>query len=460
MSKYKSGAENTPKMAVQVWDKGNRAMIRRLLSSFMILFFMQVMYSPELAGDETINRHVFTGKEYDSNTGLIYFGARYYDPDTGRFITQDDYQGEPAVPPSLNRYLYSYNNPTVFFDLFGHESVSTMIDNAAGTCNGAGCYGWAFLKTFYTVGTVGFASVHDPQRDAYDAGKIGGTEYVVKGIGGGGAVVAANVVTGRMAGAAMAGKSLLTQTVIGASTGAGIGALNDAAAQVSNIDAGSQQKYDYRQTAVSTIVGSSIGGAAPAAGAFVQKMSAQMAQARAQSFLTGESRAGYEAGERMSNGRLTGDGPKSALSNGPESAGTPGSKYSRRANVKYARAEDVNVTYPEGYHPPYKSGTRIAEFTTKSDEQFVRVHVGEGNKARSWLMRREAIEGLTPHQIQSKYSLPELPTHVSDVEVPGGTRIRAGKINPGLNGSTGNAVQYELLETIEEANFTNTRLLK
>jgi RHS repeat-associated protein len=68
----------------------------------------------------SVNRQVFTGQEHDENTGLIYFGARYYDPDTARFITQDSYLGEPNTPPSLHRYLYAYANPTVYVDLYGY----------------------------------------------------------------------------------------------------------------------------------------------------------------------------------------------------------------------------------------------------------------------------------------------------------------------------------------------------
>ncbi|WP_432822320.1 RHS repeat-associated core domain-containing protein [Trichloromonas sp.] len=65
----------------------------------------------------SVNRQVFTGQEHDENTGLIYFGARYYDPDTARFISQDSYLGEVGTPPSLHRYLYAYSNPTVWVDL-------------------------------------------------------------------------------------------------------------------------------------------------------------------------------------------------------------------------------------------------------------------------------------------------------------------------------------------------------
>jgi len=43
------------------------------------------------------NTHKFTGKELDSETGLglYYFGARYYDPGIGRFITPD--LGQPGL---------------------------------------------------------------------------------------------------------------------------------------------------------------------------------------------------------------------------------------------------------------------------------------------------------------------------------------------------------------------------
>jgi RHS repeat-associated protein len=35
------------------------------------------------------DRNKFTGREYDSTTGLYYYRARYYDPVTARFISED-----------------------------------------------------------------------------------------------------------------------------------------------------------------------------------------------------------------------------------------------------------------------------------------------------------------------------------------------------------------------------------
>ena len=65
----------------------------------------------------------FTGHEKDSETGLYYFKARYYDPDTARFLNQDSYLGDVGTPPSLHRYLYAYSNPGVYVDLDGHTAT-------------------------------------------------------------------------------------------------------------------------------------------------------------------------------------------------------------------------------------------------------------------------------------------------------------------------------------------------
>ena len=62
----------------------------------------------------------FTGREYDPETGLYYFGARYYDPAIGRFLTPDSIVQNPADPQSLNRFAYARNNPLLYTDPTGH----------------------------------------------------------------------------------------------------------------------------------------------------------------------------------------------------------------------------------------------------------------------------------------------------------------------------------------------------
>jgi RHS repeat-associated protein len=65
-------------------------------------------------------RQKFTGKERDSESGLDYFGARYYASGLGRFNTADTLVGSIGNPQTLNRYAYVLNNPLVFIDPSGH----------------------------------------------------------------------------------------------------------------------------------------------------------------------------------------------------------------------------------------------------------------------------------------------------------------------------------------------------
>lgn len=71
----------------------------------------------------------FTGKERDSESGLDYFGARYYASNVGRWISADWAQKPEAVPysklddpQSLNLYEYVGNNPLSKADADGHQA--------------------------------------------------------------------------------------------------------------------------------------------------------------------------------------------------------------------------------------------------------------------------------------------------------------------------------------------------
>jgi hypothetical protein len=74
-------------------------------------------------------------------------------------------------------------------------------------------------------------------------------------------------------------------------------------------------------------------------------------------------------------------------------------------------------------------------------------------------MKEEAIRGLSREEIARKYSLPELPTHISDVTAPSNTRIRKGRVNSNFGGNQG-AIQYQWLGRVPSNVISNTRPLR
>lgn len=63
----------------------------------------------------------FGGQQFDVETGLAYFNARYFDPEIGRFITADTQLGSSLTGTnSLNRFAFALNNPINIADPSGH----------------------------------------------------------------------------------------------------------------------------------------------------------------------------------------------------------------------------------------------------------------------------------------------------------------------------------------------------
>jgi len=60
--------------------------------------------------------YMYTGREYDPESGLYYYRARYYDPKEGRFLTKDPIG---FAGGDVNLYRYVQNNPVNFIDPFG-----------------------------------------------------------------------------------------------------------------------------------------------------------------------------------------------------------------------------------------------------------------------------------------------------------------------------------------------------
>ncbi len=79
-----------------------------------------------LAGDGVPNPWQFTGEAWDAEVELLYLRARYYQPETGRFITKDPRAGNLSRPWTLNPYVYVGNNPANSRDPSGGQEEEDL----------------------------------------------------------------------------------------------------------------------------------------------------------------------------------------------------------------------------------------------------------------------------------------------------------------------------------------------
>src|SRR3990172_3900862 len=115
----------------------------------------------EIATDNSAgepDRFKFTGQMWDPTTNLYYYGARYYDPEIGRFTQADTIVPRPLDGQTFNRYTYCANNPYKFADPTGHffmEGLSRTL-GALGLVAGAIIGGLAGMQ-LGLLGMVGGA---------------------------------------------------------------------------------------------------------------------------------------------------------------------------------------------------------------------------------------------------------------------------------------------------------------
>jgi RHS repeat-associated protein len=85
-----------------------------------------------------LNPFMFSTKFYDWETGLYYFGYRFYNPSTGRFLNRDPIKEAGCV----NLYAFVFNTPPNAIDFLGLDghtgSIEMFLDFWAGNNKGAG----------------------------------------------------------------------------------------------------------------------------------------------------------------------------------------------------------------------------------------------------------------------------------------------------------------------------------
>ncbi|MFZ2360343.1 MAG: RHS repeat-associated core domain-containing protein [Anaerolineae bacterium] len=78
----------------------------------------------DAGGQLTIYR--YTGQRVEAGTGLYDYGARWYDPTIGRFLSADSIVPNPGDSQALNRYAYVNGNPLKYTDPSGHWLESAI----------------------------------------------------------------------------------------------------------------------------------------------------------------------------------------------------------------------------------------------------------------------------------------------------------------------------------------------
>ena len=91
----------------------------------------------------------FNGKELDTETGLYYYGARYYNPRVSNWLSVDpialwqpvqetehyilgQHNGGYFNPQNMSVYGYTYQNPIVYVDPNGKQNYSTKLNAEIG----------------------------------------------------------------------------------------------------------------------------------------------------------------------------------------------------------------------------------------------------------------------------------------------------------------------------------------
>ena len=95
----------------------------------------------------------YTGQRNENELGLMYYGARWYDPALGRWAQADTIVPNPGNPQSLNRYSYCLNNPVSYIDPDGHIPIPLIIAGAM-LLSKAIDYGWTAWDSYQSLRVI------------------------------------------------------------------------------------------------------------------------------------------------------------------------------------------------------------------------------------------------------------------------------------------------------------------
>jgi RHS repeat-associated protein len=76
--------------------------------------------------------YTFTGQRNEAGLGLMHYGARFYSPRLGRFVSADTIVPDPTNPQELNRYAYCLNNSLRYVDPTGQQVEAGVLTAISG----------------------------------------------------------------------------------------------------------------------------------------------------------------------------------------------------------------------------------------------------------------------------------------------------------------------------------------
>jgi len=103
----------------------------------------------------------YNSKEEDK-TGLLYYGARYYNPETGRFITADTVKGNLIDSQSQNRYVYVKNNPLKYIDPTGNAPFGALEMNSMNYADRSDEFKSAYEDCTQNIGLMASSFMSEP----------------------------------------------------------------------------------------------------------------------------------------------------------------------------------------------------------------------------------------------------------------------------------------------------------
>jgi RHS repeat-associated protein len=76
------------------------------------------------------------------------YSARYYNPQTGRFLSRDPEDGKATNPATLHKYLYAGGDPVNRVDRSGRDYIDYVLDVAWGVSTACKVvsYGWVLME--------------------------------------------------------------------------------------------------------------------------------------------------------------------------------------------------------------------------------------------------------------------------------------------------------------------------